>query len=387
MRITLHVKIFQFIVIGLCMLMVGCSQLNPFNWFSSNSPKMTELKEVTATLNVRQTWSIQIGSAKGYLFQPAIIENQVYTAAADGTIARIELSTGHTIWRSDAKTKLSAGVSSNGQILVVGNPDGEVLAFSSLDGKLLWQAQVSSEIIATPVMTNDLVIVRSVDGRITAFDTRKGERRWIYQRPLPILTLRTLGGIAISPTMAFVGFPGGKLIALSLADGLPRWEATVSNPKGVTELERIADVTGTPQLQDKEVCAASYQGRIACFDVNTGDLHWSRDISSPNGLGLDTQYVFVADESSQVFAFSRTGASVWRQDQLRYRSVTQPVSSERSVVVADKEGVIHWLAREEGAFLARMKTDGSPIITPPQLLAHGILVQTTSGTLTVFSYE
>ncbi len=380
----------RFIVSGTaCLLLAACSSMNPLNWFSgSPGPKPAELKEIKTTLIVRQAWAVSVGAAGKYVFQPALVDGYAYTAAADGTLNKIALNNGRVVWRIETKSKLSAGVGSNGRVLVLGTSNGEVLAFDAADGKPRWQAQASSEIIAVPAVSGDLVLVRSVDGRVSAFDADTGKARWISQRPLPVLTLRNSGGILVTSTTAFVGYPGGKLVALSLSNGAPRWEASVTNPKGVTELERIADVTGTPQMQGSEVCAASYQGRVTCFDAATGEIAWSRPVSSANGLALDVLYAFVSDEGGPVQAYSRQGgASVWRQDQLLYRKLSQPLSSGRAAVVGDFEGVVHWLSREAGAFIARARTDGSAIVAAPQALTNGVLIQTSGGSLTAFTYE
>ncbi|TAK90932.1 MAG: outer membrane protein assembly factor BamB [Burkholderiaceae bacterium] len=370
------------------LMLTACSSMNPFNWFSSSGPKPAELKDIKTTLAVKQAWSVSVGSAGKFSFQPAISDGVVYTAATDGTLNKIDLKSGRILWRVQAKTKLSAGVGSDGHILAVGTSDGVVLAFDAADGKLRWQAQTSSEIISPPAVNGELVLVRSVDGRVSAFDAGSGKARWISQRPLPVLTLRNPGGMLVTATTAFVGYPGGKLVALALNNGVARWDVSVASPKGVTELERIADVTGTPQIQGREVCAATYQGRVACFDAVSGETIWARPVSTGNGLGLDVLYAFVSDETGNVLAFSRQGgASVWRQDQLTYRSLTQPVSSGRAVVVGDLEGVVHWLSRDDGAFIARARTDGSPIVAAPQTVLNGVLIQTSGGTLTAFTYE
>ncbi|MDX9737671.1 MAG: outer membrane protein assembly factor BamB, partial [Azonexus sp.] len=59
-----------------------------------------------------------------------------------------------------------------------------------------------------------------------------------------------------------------------------------------------------------------------------------------------------------------------------------------SIVVADGEGYIHFLSREEGAFVARMKTDGKRVDAAPQRLSNGaVLVQTTGGDLRAVSSQ
>jgi len=40
--------------------------------------------------------------------------------------------------------------------------------------------------------------------------------------------------------------------------------------KGATELERIADVTSRPWIEERQACAVAYQGRLACFEILRG---------------------------------------------------------------------------------------------------------------------
>ena len=49
------------------------------------------------------------------------------------------------------------------------------------------------------------------------------------------------------------------------------------------------------------------------------------------------------------------------------------------VVVADAQGVVHFLSREDGSFVARMATDGTPVIAPLQALGNDFVVQTSGG--------
>jgi len=47
------------------------------------------------------------------------------------------------------------------------------------------------------------------------------------------------------------------------------------------------------------------------------------------------------------------------------------------------QGYVHFLSREDGDFVARIATDGSPIRAQPKILADGVLVQSKSGGLFV----
>jgi outer membrane protein assembly factor BamB len=182
--------------------------------------------------------------------------------------------------------------------------------------------------------------------------------------------------------------PGGKLLSLTLATGAPRWETAVGEPRGTTELERITDIGGAPVLFESDVCAASYQGRIGCFDIATGAPRWTKEMSSQVGVAVDQRFVFGVDEKGAVMAIAREGgASVWKNDKLGFRRVSTPVSYGRAIAVGDYEGYIHFLSREDGAFLARAATDGSAITSPPVVAGTNLIFQTQSGTVTAIAVE
>jgi len=352
--------------------------LNPFT--SSPKVKMAELEPIKASVELRLLWQGSAGDAGAFVFTPAIVGNSVYTAGYDGNLSRFD--NGKQVWRVSAEQKLSGGVGADGKRVAVATSKGDVIVFDA-DGKLLWKTRVSSEVLSAPLLAGDLVIVRSVDSRIFALDAADGKRRWVYQRATTALSLRSNAGVVLADKLVLAGFSGGKLVAVSLGNGAAMWEATVALPRGATELERIAEVTSAPAVTGREVCAAAYQGRVACFDLVNGNGIWARDISSSAGLAADERYVFVSDDKGAIHAFDRSnGASIWKQDKLFMRGVSRPVIIGNYVAVGDAKGVVHLLRREDGAFAARINTDSSAISAEPQLSeARGLIVQTRNGGL------
>jgi outer membrane protein assembly factor BamB len=76
-----------------------------------------------------------------------------------------------------------------------------------------------------------------------------------------------------------------------------------------------------------------------------------------------------------------TGRSIWKQDRLAYRQLSQPLPLGAAVALGDLEGYVHLLARETGAFVARAGTDGSPVRAAPLAVPGGFVVQTQGGRL------
>jgi len=169
-------------------------------------------------------------------------------------------------------------------------------------------------------------------------------------------------------------------------DGSVLWEASVSQPRGSTELERISDITSNPVVDDEQVCAIAFQGRVACFDVAQGSPLWNRDIGSDKGMLLLRKYLYLSDARGSVMALDKTsGSTLWKNEQLFMRDTATPYVLGDFVVVGDYEGYLHGMNREDGSFAARIKLDGSAIQAAPVGLDDGLLVQTRGGGLYALS--
>ncbi len=365
------------VVLGglLALTLAGCGL------FGSSKPKPTPLTPIVERVGVRQDWQTSIGKAGNFTFLPASGGPVVLAAALDGTVVRLD--NGKEVWRTSAGQKLSAGTASDGRLVVVGTYKGEVLTFDFETGKPVWNTNVKGELVAPPAITEGLVIVRTSDNRVIALDTADGKQRWNYQRSNPPLAVRSVAPPLPFGPFVLVGMPGGKIYALSLQNGAPAWEGTVSVPRGATELDRVSDVVTVPAVQGPLMCAVAFQGRAACFDMQGGSQIWSKEVSSVAGITMDDRRVFIPDEQGVVHAFDRsTGASVWRQDKLKYRNVSAPVALPMGLVVGDGEGFLHVLDRDTGEFISRMNVGGGGVMSIlPALGPNTVLLQTRGGSL------
>ncbi|MEX5747227.1 outer membrane protein assembly factor BamB [Massilia sp. X63] len=377
--------------VGVLALMTGCSSLpslsslNPFSKPKTEQP--AALVELKGTMAVRTAWKLDIGKAGSTSFSPALAGNTVVVAGGDGDIARVDAASGKQLWRTKAGTELSAGVGTDGNLIVVGGAKGTVLAFD-MDGNKLWTSQLSSEILSAPVVGQGIVVARSLDNRIVGLDAKTGEKKWTVQRTSPALTLRTSPGMLINGSDVIIAQPAGRLSSFILATGAPRWDLEVGVARGATELERVTDIGGAPVLFEGEVCAVSYQGRVGCFDAANGSVKWTRDLSSEVGVAVDQRFVFAPDDKGALFAFNRdTGSNAWKNDKLAFRRLSTPVSYGRAVAVGDYQGIVHFLSREDGSFLARAATDGSAVIGTPLVAGSHLIFQTQNGTVAAIAVE
>ncbi|MGZ8209857.1 MAG: outer membrane protein assembly factor BamB [Burkholderiales bacterium] len=360
----------------------GCTSIGSVydRWFGSRpAAKPAPLPPVKNTAETRVLWQANVGAAERSVFFPAVTGSTVYAAGAAGQVTGFDGRTGKQVVSFNAGQRLSAGVAASGSLVIVGTGKGELLAFDQ--GKPLWKAQLTGEMLAPAALDGTLVVARAGDGQVYGLNPVDGKRRWIYQRNTPALSLRNYSGVVLDRGAVFAGFAGGRLVALAAATGAVGWDSVVALPRGTTELERVADVVGRPSVDGDRVCAVAYQGRVACFDMQSGTSIWARDMSSVSGLDTDHRGLYLVDDKNAVVALDKsTGASLWRQDKLFGRGLSAPLAFGRFVIVGDFEGYVHVLSREDGSFVSRVATDGSAIGAPVVALdLTSFVVQTRNG--------
>ena len=348
----------------------------------------SELTEIKNTAQVKVLWSTHLGDSFDADFTTASDNGFVYAASANGEIAKLSVADGKQVWRINSGEPLSGGVGLGENLLLLGTAKGYVLAYD-LSGKLLWKSKVSSQVLSAPKVDYGVVVVRCGDSRIYGLNAVDGARKWVYERATPALSLRSSAGVVLDGGAAYAGFAGGKLIALRVEDGKVLWEASVAQPKGTTEIERIADITSLPFVDGPLVYAVAYQGKIAGIDRATGRVAWSRDISSYTGLNAEDARVFVSHANSAIYALDyASGKTFWRQGDLRQRRVTAPLPMGSLIAVGDVEGYVHLLNREDGAFATRVQLENSPIM--PQMISLGtstVIAQNRKGGIYAISIK
>ncbi|TCP10816.1 Beta-barrel assembly machine subunit BamB [Crenobacter luteus] len=333
----------------------GCA-----SWFegsSANPP--TPLTRLEAGQKVNLAWSARVGEVAGGGFMPFYQGGNVLAVAEDGRFSEWEASSGQRVREWRIKDGIASGVSANAETVFVGSRDGRLLALERASGKQRWAATLTSLPTEAPQLAGSVVIARTSDGRITGFDANDGRQLWSSARSQPQLLLRNAGSMQLVGDGALlVGQPAGRVAVLRPSTGDVLWESTLAAPRGATEIERVTDVVSRPVFDAGQVCAVAYQGRVGCLDARSGTLMWARELSSTRGLTLDERNLYVTADDGSVQAYDRaTGRNLWQQAGLKYRDVSGPARLGPYLLVADGEGYVHLLSRDDGRLAGRLKGD------------------------------
>lgn len=338
------------------------------------------------TVRIQKVWGASVGGGGKKLrlgLGLAHLDDRLFAAGRDGDVAAFDIKSGKQLWRVDTKLDLAGGTGAGNGLVAVGSANGQVVALSADDGAEKWRANVNGEILSAPAIAENKVIVRTVDGKLRALAIADGSELWSVEQQIPRLTLRGTAAPVIAREMALSGFDNGRVMAVSLADGATVWDSPVSPAHGRTELERLNDIDAAVKVSGEDVFVAGFQGRAAMLSLDSGQIWWTRELSSYRAVDIDDDQMYVATSAGELVALKkRNGAEVWRDDSLKHRSLSAPTVVGGYVVVADLDGYVHWFDRATGALAGRAKTGGDRVTNAPLAVDDTLFVITDKGAIT-----
>lgn len=361
-------------------------------WFQDDEEKALEPLELVAIetkVDVRRLWNTRVGDSAEFLrlaLQPAGDGNRVYAASRDGNVMALDPASGRPAWRTELDLELSAGPGIGTNIVVVGAADGFLIGLDKNSGEELWRSNVSGETLSRPAVNDDIVVTMTIDNRLRAVSAFDGSERWTIEQSTPALTMRGSSTPVFVGTTVIAGFDNGRLVAVNASNGDTVWEVMLAPPSGRSDLERLSDVDGNLAVIGQDVYAAGYQGNLAAIAAESGQMLWSRDVSTYQGVSADWNNIYTVDEEGVVIALARrNGDEAWRQTSLLRREPTLPTPFQTTVVVGDLEGYMHFFSNFDGDPVARVRAGNKAISAAPIVMGDRLFVQSDGGSVSAYT--
>ena len=351
---------------------------------SNVKPKPTPLEPLTPKIAGRQVWQAKIAGVQ-FPLTVAARDGAYIVAGDDGTVLSLEATTGRELWRAQVGSGVAAGVGTDGRFTSVVTRGHEVVTIEQ--GRVLWKAKLPGRVMTAPLVAGERVFVMGVDRAVHAFDAIDGKKLWVLQRPGDALTLGQAGVVSAVRDTLVVG-QGPRMTGVDPLRGTVRWEASVANPRGTNEVERLADLVGPAARVGNVLCTRAFQATVGCVDAVRGSLMWSRNAPGSQSIGADDRVVVAGDSSDRLSGWRQgTGELLWTNEKLLFRGLSGVLVAGRTAVVGDAQGFVHFLDREDGQPLLRLSTDGSGVVGAPVVQGATLLVVTRAGGLYAFRPE
>ncbi len=347
-----------------------------------------ELVSFKQTLKVKRLWSAKVGGDAAFLrvaLRPVGDGTRIYAAGYGGVVAAFDPESGREIWRRKLDTELSAGPGVGENRVVVVARNGIAIVLDASTGEEVWRKNVIGESLARPLISGEVVVVQTIDNRMQALSIFDGRKLWSLEQSTPTLTMRGSADPVIASTTVIGGFDNGRLIAADRDTGNVVWESLLSPPTGRSDLDRLSDIDGSIAVVGQDIFAVGYQGRLASVASESGQVLWSREISSFEGVSADWSSVYTATDGGEIVALAkRDGVEAWRSSDLLRREPTLPTPFHTTVAVGDLEGYVHFFSNLNGSPVARIKLGGAAISNAPVAIANRLYVQNDVGALAAY---
>lgn len=348
-------------------------------------PPTPLLEIVNPTILVMEHWKKNVGNGSDYAgaaFQPAVADGIVYVAAVDGTISALSLDGGDPVWRVELEQQMRSGVAVDNQSVYAASRDGQIIALDREDGSERWRTALGREILEPPVVAGGRILVRAGNGDLLSLDVVSGQQQWRYGSQVPDLSVRGSAAPRWVPGGYLIPMDDGRLVALDERSGRTVWETVISEPRGDSAVDRIVDVDTQPVVVDDIVVVGSRRGDLVALNGQNGESQWRRKLSAISSLATARQQIYVVEQNGEVSAVAAAdGKSLWRQESLRGRQLTQPVVLGQHLVVGDLEGYLHWIELHTGNVVSRARLSKAAIYAAPQVSDGNLVALDKKGRL------
>ncbi len=391
-------------LISISILLSGCTQVKESKLFGGGKPKQVKLaalKEIKTTLKTTKAWQVNTANVMGENKIHPYIDNKTIYVAGGASASAYTTSNGKQVWKTQIGEKITAGV--NGTLLsnpqtkrankpfaaqiFLGTNSGNAISLDAKTGQIQWIERLSSEVLSVSGSENGRVTFRTVDGKIHGLNSKTGELMWQRSQKTPALTQLGAGVPIIIANLVIAGFDNGKIAAYDLQTGQPAWEVVLALPSGNSDLQQMVDVDGRIVALGNALFATSLNGSSTGINIAEGKQVWAKSFSSPTGLDVNNSGIFSSDDKGNVWSFDpQTGDPIWSLDDLVGRQPSVPMLIKNNLlVVTDIEGNIHFLNATDAKFRARQKGDLKGYSVEPLVSGNSVYLMGKTGLLSKFT--
>ena len=280
----------------------------------------------------------------------------IYVPSSNKKIHIVSAELGNLNNSIDVELDIFSGVVADDNLIYFGSKQDTVTAVESSSKNVLWQRVMSSEVMSISRVENELIYVTTNDSKVTAIDTNTGKFIWINSQIPAALSIRGSSAPIIEDDKVYIGFEDGRIVSYNSRNGDIIWQVQLPSTRIETVIDRLNDIDGSMILDNGVLYAISYQGSIAAIDSFNGQLLWTQEASSINGLASNNNSIFYIDNDGIMKSVDKyTGRQEWEQSQFFKRLIGSPVFFNDFIIANDIENYLHIFNIETGLASGRIK--------------------------------
>jgi outer membrane protein assembly factor BamB len=345
--------------------------------------------QLAATIAPIWSANIAAGTSRARLAStPVVSGGRLFAIDTNAMVSAFDATSGAKLWSAslgtdkDGKASLfGGGVSVNGGFVYATNGVGDVAAMNAENGTVIWKKRPAGPLRGAPTLSNDNVYVMTQDNQIYAVRQSDGEPQWNEAGPVGVSGIFGVGAPAAAQGTVIAGYSTGELSAYRYENGRTVWNDTLSRTAMSTSVSTLTDIDADPVIDRGRVFALGQGGRMAAYELVTGQRIWEINIAGISTPVVAGEWVFVLTDDAKMLAVARSSGKIrWQTKLQRYEKEKNktgqitwrgPVLAGGRLIATNSRGEVWSLAAETGT-ATQIISASSPISVPP-IVANGML--------------
>jgi outer membrane protein assembly factor BamB len=373
------------------------------NWAQPGGNAAKAPGHLTLADTPTRVWTAQIAGANTRVrlaAAPVVYEGKLFAVDTEGSVSAFDAGSGAKIWSvaidvdKDGKpSRFGGGVSTDGTLVYATNGVGDVAALKIENGEQVWKKRPAGPLRGAPTLSSGNVYVMTQDNQIYALRAADGEAQWNEAGPVGASGIFGVAAPAAAQGTVIAGYSTGELAAYRYENGRSLWSDSLSRTAMSTTVSSLTDIDADPVIQGGRVFALGQGGRMASYELVSGQRIWEINIAGITTPVTSGEWVFVLTSDAKLLCVQRASGKIrWISKLPRYRNEEKksnvitwrgPVLVNNRLIVANSRGELWTVSAGEGS--ASLMTDiKNPVSVTPIVANNMLYILDDSGRISAF---
>jgi FOG: WD40-like repeat len=335
----------------------------------------------------RQIWSATIaGSTKKQRLasSPVVADNRLFVVDTDAVVTAFSADTGARLWTASIGSSgkdfqdslFGGGAAVDGNIVYATSGVGDVAALNASDGSIIWKVKPAGPLRGAPTIAFGGVYAITQDNQIIALNAANGAVLWQATASLEAGSVFGAASPAAGEATIVAGFSSGEVQAYRYENGRDLWEDALARTSMALSVSTLTDVDADPVIDRGRVFALGQGGRMASYELNTGQRTWEISIAGISTPYVVGEWVYAMTDDAKLLCVARGSGKIrWIQQLQRYRVETDkkkkdpirwtgPILAGGRLIAVNSEGQLAEFSPTDGSTLATSEFKTSLSQTP-----------------------
>ena len=322
---------------------------------------------------------------------PVIADNRLFVVDTDAVVTALSADTGAPLWRTpigstgkDFKDSLfGGGAGVDGNVVYATSGVGDVAALNVADGSVIWKVKPAGPLRGAPTIAFGGVYVISQDNQIFALNVATGAVQWQATASMEPGSVFGAASPAAGQGTIVAGYSSGEVQAYRYENGRDLWEDALARTSMALSVSTLTDVDADPVVDRGRVFALGQGGRMASYELVTGQRSWEISIAGISTPYVVGEWVYAMTDDAKLLCVSRANGKVrWLQQLARFRVETEkkkkdpirwtgPILAGGRLIAVNSEGMLQEFSPTDGSLLG--STEFKSSLSQSPVVANNIL--------------